>query len=108
MFENWRKKWEAWCLPLPDLAWLQVEVTTVCNARCTYCPRTAAGSAWLNRHMDPVLFRKAITELPHIPYVHLQGWGEPLLHPEFFTLVDLALQSGSQCGATTNGRCRIW
>lgn len=103
MLKKWRSRWNEWNQALPELAWLQVEVTTVCNARCSYCPRTTAGDAWLNRHMDPALFRAAIAALPHIPYVHLQGWGEPLLHPEFFTLVGLTRQAGSQCGATSNG-----
>lgn len=35
--------------------------------------------------------------------VHLQGWGEPLLHPDFFAMVRLAKQQGCGVGTTTNG-----
>ena len=103
MPNNWRRRWDTWRLPLPELAWLQVEVSTFCNAHCGYCPRTVQGSAWVNRHLDMELFHKLAPFLPHIPYVHLQGWGEPLLNPAFFDMVDLVVQSGSRCGTTTNG-----
>lgn len=95
--------WDTWYLPVPEIAWLQVEVTTSCNAGCTYCPRTAAGRAWRNTDLDPALLQRLKPLFPHIPYVHLQGWGEPLLHPDFFALAEMVVRSGSRCGTTTNG-----
>ena len=103
MFEKWLTKWKEWNQPPPDLVWLQVELTTHCNACCTYCPRTVAGSSWHNRHMEMNVFQRLLPSLPFIPYIHLQGWGEPLLHPDFFPMVNLVVQSGSQCGTTSNG-----
>ena len=35
--------------------------------------------------------------------VHLQGWGEPFLHPEFFTMTAIARAAGCRVGTTTNG-----
>ena len=35
--------------------------------------------------------------------VHLQGWGEPLLHPVFFEMAALALKAGCQVSTTTCG-----
>jgi MoaA/NifB/PqqE/SkfB family radical SAM enzyme len=35
--------------------------------------------------------------------VYLQGWGEPFLNPDFFSMVALAKQAGCRVGATTNG-----
>jgi MoaA/NifB/PqqE/SkfB family radical SAM enzyme len=35
--------------------------------------------------------------------VYLQGWGEPLLHPGFFDMVDVAKRAGCRVGVTTNG-----
>lgn len=36
---------------MPRLDWLQVEVTSFCNASCLYCPRPAYGNTWRNRHL---------------------------------------------------------
>jgi MoaA/NifB/PqqE/SkfB family radical SAM enzyme len=36
-------------------------------------------------------------------YVHLQGWGEPLAHPDFFEMVSTAKKAGCAVGTTTNG-----
>ncbi|NLE77518.1 MAG: radical SAM protein, partial [Chloroflexi bacterium] len=30
----------------PTLDWIQVQVTSVCNADCTYCPRSAYRAVW--------------------------------------------------------------
>ncbi len=35
--------------------------------------------------------------------VYLQGWGEPLLHPQFFEMLRIAKVCGAQVGTTTNG-----
>ena len=35
--------------------------------------------------------------------VFLQGWGEPLLHPDFWTMVRRASEAGPRVGFTTNG-----
>jgi MoaA/NifB/PqqE/SkfB family radical SAM enzyme len=35
--------------------------------------------------------------------VHLQGWGEPLLHKHFFEMVARAKKAGCRIGTTTNG-----
>lgn len=36
-------------------------------------------------------------------HVHLQGWGEPLLHPRLFTMIEDAAGAGCSTGITTNG-----
>lgn len=42
-------------------------------------------------------------DLKKVNLVYLQGWGEPLLNPDFFNFVSLAKQAGCRVGATTNG-----
>lgn len=88
---------------LPRWDWVQVEVTSNCNAACEYCPRTAYRGRWTNRTLPLETFRRLQPFLNRIAMVHLQGWGEPLLHPDFFTLVDLAREAGCRVGTTTNG-----
>ncbi len=87
----------------PNLDWAQIEVTTRCNARCVYCPRTQAGDAWRDMDMDFGLFARIVPQLSRTDHVHLQSWGEPLLHPRFFDMVRLAAEHGLSTGATSNG-----
>ncbi|MBE3580294.1 MAG: radical SAM protein [Thermoanaerobacteraceae bacterium] len=83
--------------------WIQVQVTSHCNARCGYCPRTAYSGEWINTHMDWETFVRLEPSFPQARMVHLQGWGEPLLHPRFFDMVARAKKAGCLVGATTNG-----
>jgi MoaA/NifB/PqqE/SkfB family radical SAM enzyme len=96
-------QWKHWFAPYPELDYIQLEVSTHCNAFCAYCPRTTAGSNWNNIHLMPSTLRPLLRHLPNVPYVHLQGWGEPLLNPHFFDLVKLLKAHGCRCGTTTNG-----
>ena len=89
----------------PRLDWIQVEVTTHCQAACWYCPHTVYRDHWDSRHLDPATWRGILPALKRARLVHLQGWGEPLLHPDFFTLVSQAKAVGCQVGTTTNGPC---
>ena len=88
---------------LPRTAWIQVEVTTRCNAACVYCPRTAYRDTWQDRSISPAAFRRLLPALRKTRLVHLQGWGEPFLHPDFFSLTALAKTAGCRVSTTTNG-----
>lgn len=90
-------------LGAPELDWVQVEITTRCNARCSYCPRTALLPHWSNRDMPLEHFRNLLRCLGQTRQAHLQGWGEPLLHPQFFELVGLCKDKGLAVSTTTNG-----
>jgi MoaA/NifB/PqqE/SkfB family radical SAM enzyme len=87
----------------PRLDWVQVEVTTHCQAACSYCPHTVYREHWESRHLALDTWRRLLPVLKRASLLHLQGWGEPLLHPDFFTMVSLARQAGCQVGTTTNG-----
>lgn len=87
----------------PSWDWVQVEVTTHCQAACTYCPRTVYRASWEDRHISLETFRRLLPDLKWARLVYLQGWGEPFLHPEFFTMAALAKEAGCRVGATTNG-----
>jgi MoaA/NifB/PqqE/SkfB family radical SAM enzyme len=87
----------------PRFDWLQVEVTTYCNAACTYCPHTVYRNSWRNRHLAPETFALLLPALQYTDLVYLQGWGEPLLHPDLFAMAEAARAAGCQLGFTTNG-----
>ena len=88
---------------MPRLDWVQVEVTSFCNAFCVYCPRTVYREKWRNRHLPTSTFDKLMSSLPETGILFLQGWGEPLLNPHFIEMVRVAKAWGLQVGATTNG-----
>jgi len=87
----------------PTWDWIQVEVTSDCNAACIYCPRTVYKDCWENRHLPLESFKKLIPAFSETRHVHLQGWGEPFLHPDFFEMVAIAKRAGCRVGTTTNG-----
>jgi MoaA/NifB/PqqE/SkfB family radical SAM enzyme len=87
----------------PKFSWLQVEVTTWCNAFCRYCPQTVYRDAWQRRHLSIELFQKLVPALARTELAHLQGWGEPFLHPDLFNMIALAKGAGCRVGVTTNG-----
>ncbi|HSW65143.1 MAG TPA: radical SAM/SPASM domain-containing protein [Dissulfurispiraceae bacterium] len=89
----------------PVLDWLQIEVTSRCNAACRYCPRTAYRNAWINSDMPLELFTSLGPAMGKAKLVHLQGWGEPFLHPDFLDMVRFAKERGCRVSTTTNGVC---
>ncbi|MEW6672497.1 MAG: radical SAM protein [Thermodesulfobacteriota bacterium] len=82
---------------------IQVEVTSRCPGRCTYCPRTVLNVDWLDRDMDWDTFVRLWPLMRRSARVHLQGWGEPLLNPLFFDMAALARRAGCNVSTTTGG-----
>ncbi len=87
-------------LPNPSVA--QVEVTTRCNLKCTMCPRTHF-SGDKNVDFPFEMFESFSESFSRLNHVHLQGWGEPLLHPRIFDMAALVVQNQCRVGFTTNG-----
>lgn len=86
-----------------QLEWMQIEVTTRCNASCNYCPRTTYRNSWDNRDLSFENFKALLPVIADTKMVHLQGWGEPFLHPHLFEMIVLAKKTGCKVGTTTNG-----
>ena len=82
---------------------VQVEVTTRCPGRCSYCPHTTGREQWLSHDMDMATFRRIGPLMRRSSRVHLQGWGEPLLNPAFFDMALAARRAGCQVSTTTCG-----
>ncbi len=89
-------------LPQPSLDWIQVGITTQCNASCTYCPRSKYRSQWQAEHMDFNLFSRFVSGLKKVDLIFLQGWGEPFLHPRFWDMLALVKKKGFMAGCTSN------
>jgi len=94
----------------------QIEITNKCNFTCPMCPREIMDVPLTN--MDFGLFKEVVRKLSAPPLPPLQkggqrgvkdfiltGWGEPLLHPNFFEMVDFvsSINPDAKIRFTTNG-----
>jgi MoaA/NifB/PqqE/SkfB family radical SAM enzyme len=87
---------------LPDLDWIQIEVSSSCNARCCYCPHTEYWKNWQNRHLPLPVFERLVPAFSRTKLIYLQGWGEPFMHPDFFDMLRSVKKAGCMAGTTTN------
>jgi MoaA/NifB/PqqE/SkfB family radical SAM enzyme len=78
---------------------LEIEPTTRCNFTCGFC----CGRHMVQQDLDPAAFEAALDAFPGVEHLELQGEGEPLLHPRFFELVELARSRGIRVSCITNG-----
>lgn len=82
---------------------LQVEVSSRCHGRCSYCPHTTMFAQWQGRDMDMKTFGRLFPLMQCSARVHLQGWGEPFLNPAFFAMAAMAKKAGCNVSTTTCG-----
>ena len=77
-----------------------VEITNVCNLRCSFCP----GTKRAKRCLPPEEFRILAEKLrPYVSYLYLHVMGEPLLHPQLAELLQTGADLGLKLCITTNG-----
>ena len=104
---NWvLAKWSMHLRPARPWAWpthLQVEPSTLCNVRCTFCPVTT-GLQRPTGLMDLSTFRKALNELgDYLLLLNLWAWGEPFLNPAIYDMIAHARKCGVKVLSSTNG-----
>ena len=80
-------------MEIKQLTSLIIEPTNTCNLRCTFCFVTE-GMERQDGFMDLNLFKKVITDSPHLEHLCMHNWGEPLLHKDIFKMFDFAHNSG--------------
>lgn len=79
---------------------IYLEITNVCNLRCSFCP----GTAREKRFLSVEEFRHLAQKLrPHTEYLYLHVMGEPLLHPQLDAILAIAHELGFRVCLTTNG-----
>lgn len=77
-----------------------VEITNICNLRCSFCP----GTRREKRYLPPEEFRVLAERLrPYASYLYLHVMGEPLLHPQLGELLHISWEMGFKICLTTNG-----
>jgi len=67
------------------------------------CPRSALAAWWLEGDLSDEHWHRLRPDLPLVEHLHLQGWGEPLLHPRLESMVEDAHAAGCRVGLTSNG-----
>jgi MoaA/NifB/PqqE/SkfB family radical SAM enzyme len=82
---------------------LQIEVTSRCSRTCAICPRAPLGDRWQSADMEERVWEQIRRHLHLARHIHLQGWGEPLLHPGIREMAAAAREAGCATGITTNG-----
>ena len=75
---------------------LQIEATSKCNLRCPSCSH--AKEKGVGQHLTEENLRQILDRLPWSPpRVVLCGIGEPLMNPQFFSLVDILAERRIRC-----------
>lgn len=77
-----------------------LEISNVCNLRCTFCP----GTKRTPHVMDEREFTVLATKLrPYTDYLYFHLMGEPLCHPKLERFLQIAGELGFKVILTTNG-----
>jgi len=83
---------------------VQIEVTSRCETGCIFCPHDALAEHWVEGDLPLDLYHeKIVPYLDLFELVYLQGWGEPMLNPHLWDMLEMAQGKGCQTGFTTNG-----
>ena len=86
-------------VPLPSF--VQIEPVGQCNLACRMCPvvlREEKAPAF----MPFETFTRLVDQFEDLRELHLQGLGEPFLHPRFFEMVAYAAARGVEVSTNTN------
>jgi len=77
-----------------------VELTSICNLSCTFCPPTQRAKGFVTVED----FTATLDQIkPFTDYIYFHVKGEPLMHPKIDTLLDIAHEKGFKVNITTNG-----
>jgi radical SAM protein with 4Fe4S-binding SPASM domain len=93
--QNWNGE-----LALKTFKKVYIEITSVCNLACSFCPPTSRKADIIK--LDA--FNNILDQIkPHTKYIYLHVKGEPLLHPRIDELLDASHAKGFKVNITTNG-----
>jgi MoaA/NifB/PqqE/SkfB family radical SAM enzyme len=90
-------------VPLPRF--VQIEPVGQCNLACRMCPVVMRGDGGPGKppaFMPLETFRSLVDQFDGVEELHLQGLGEPFLHPRFFDMIAYAAARGLAVSTNTN------
>jgi MoaA/NifB/PqqE/SkfB family radical SAM enzyme len=89
--------------PVPLPSFVQIEPVGTCNLRCRMCPVHLRSDAEGAPPLMPFdAFRRLLAQFPALTELHLQGLGEPMMHPRFFDMVRYAADRGIRVSTNSN------
>ncbi len=86
-------------------SYLQIEPVGQCNLRCQMCPiqfRRDGPPYGEPAFMKFETYTRLIDECSNLEHLHLQGLGEPMMHPRFFDMVAYAATKGARVTTNSN------
>jgi radical SAM protein with 4Fe4S-binding SPASM domain len=86
-------------------SYIQIEPVGQCNLRCQMCAiqfRKDGPPYGPLAFMDFAQFTNIIDQFPDLRELHLQGLGEPMMHPRFFDMVTYAANKGIKVTTNSN------
>lgn len=90
-------------MQLPE--YLQIEPVGMCNLRCEMCPiqfRQDGPPYGPPAFMPFEHYTQLIDQFDGLKELHLQGLGEPMMHPRFFDMVRYAAERGIRVSTNSN------
>ncbi len=82
---------------------LIVDPLNVCNLRCPLCPTGIGELDRRQQRMDYEVFTRTIDQMAPWAYeVNLHNWGESLLHPRIFDMIQYAVSKNLATNMSTN------
>lgn len=79
---------------------IYIEITNTCNLSCDFCPKTLRKAEFMSRELFGQILEKV---KGHSEFLYFHVMGEPLLHPEIGSFLDLCSSYGYRVNITTNG-----
>lgn len=79
---------------------MYVEITSICNLACSFCPPTSRKASFIKKEQFEYILEQI---RPHTKYIYLHVKGEPLLHPHIDQLLEISHEKGFKVNITTNG-----
>ena len=77
-----------------------VEITNICNMKCSFCHGTSRSARRMSLDEFKVILKKL---QPHTRYIYYHLMGEPLTHPDLGLFLQTAADMGFKSIITTNG-----
>jgi radical SAM protein with 4Fe4S-binding SPASM domain len=87
--------------PLFQPTFAAIEPTFACDLDCLICQRKTMRRKKLS--LDLADFKRILAKLPYLFSINLQGFGEPFLCQDLFTMIDYAAAKGIRVYTFSNG-----
>ncbi len=79
---------------------IYIEITNICNLNCSFCSKDNRVKKSLSKEEFEEIIKKVND---YTDYVYLHVKGEPLLHDDLESILDICLKYNKQVNITTNG-----